>query len=77
MNSADCQRCVKATLTLILIYFRGRIRVIMKIEIREIKFSQGVQTPTRTPEKIVVGLFSGILVNSGILVEAGRLHCSK
>ena len=42
MNSADCQRCVKATLTLILIYFRGIMRVIMKIEMREIKFSCGV-----------------------------------
>ena len=42
LHSANCQRCVKATLTLLLIYFRGRIRVIMKIEIREIKFSQGV-----------------------------------
>ena len=31
-----------------------------------------VQIPTRTPEKIVVALFSGILVNSGIQVEAGR-----
>ena len=36
-----------------------------------------VQSPTRIPEKIVVALFSGILVNSGILVEAGRLHHSK
>ena len=42
VNSADCQRCVKATLTLILIYFRGIMRVIMKIEKREIKFSCGV-----------------------------------
>ena len=33
-----------------------------------------VQIPTRIPEKIVVALFSGIVVNSGILVEAGRLH---
>ena len=32
-----------------------------------------VQIPTRIPEKIVVALFSGILVNSGILVVAGRL----
>ena len=31
-----------------------------------------IQTPTRIPEKIVVALFSGILVNSGIQVEAGR-----
>ena len=30
-----------------------------------------VQIPTRIPEKIVVALFSGILVNSGILVVAG------
>ena len=29
-----------------------------------------IQIPTRTPEKIVVALFSGILVNSGIQVEA-------
>ena len=29
-----------------------------------------VQIPTRIPEKIVVALFSGILVNSGILVLA-------
>ena len=28
-----------------------------------------VQIPTRIPEKIVVALFSGILVNSGILVD--------
>ena len=42
LHSANCQRCVKATLTLLLIYFRGIIRVIMKIEIREIKFSRGV-----------------------------------
>ena len=40
--SFSCQRCVKATLTLLLIYFRGIIRVIMKIEMREIKFSWGV-----------------------------------
>ena len=33
-----------------------------------------IQIPTRIPEKIVVALFSGILVNSGIQVEAGRLH---
>ena len=34
-----------------------------------------VQIPTRIPEKIVVALFSGILVNSGILVVvAGRLQ---
>ena len=26
-----------------------------------------IQIPTRIPEKIVVGLFSGLLVNSGIL----------
>ena len=31
-----------------------------------------VQIPTRIPEKIVVALFSGIVVNSGIQVEAGR-----
>ena len=31
-----------------------------------------IQIPTRTPEKIVVALFSGILVNSGIQVKAGR-----
>ena len=36
-----------------------------------------IQSPTRIPEKIVVGLFSGILVNSGIIVEADRLHSSK
>ena len=30
-----------------------------------------VQIPTRIPEKIVVALFSGILVISGILVVAG------
>ena len=28
-----------------------------------------IQIPTRIPEKIVVALFSGILVNSGILVD--------
>ena len=34
-----------------------------------------VQIPTRIPEKIVVAPFSGVLVNSGILVvAAGRLH---
>ena len=32
-----------------------------------------VQIPTRIPEKIVVALFSGILVISGILVVAGIL----
>ena len=32
-----------------------------------------IQIPTRIPEKIVVALFSGVLVNSGIQVEAGRL----
>ena len=31
-----------------------------------------VQIPTRIPEKTVVALFSGIIVNSGIEVEAGR-----
>ena len=30
-----------------------------------------VQIPTRIPEKIVVAIFSGILVNSGIVVVAG------
>ena len=35
-------------------------------------YSKGVQIPTRIPEKIVVALFSGIVVNSGIQVEAGR-----
>ena len=30
--------------------------------------TEEVQIPTRIPEKIVVALFSGILVNSGILV---------
>ena len=35
-----------------------------------------VQIPTRIPEKFVVALFSGVLVNSGIVVVAGisRLH---
>ena len=32
-----------------------------------------IQIPTRIPEKIVVALFYVILVNSGILVVAGRL----
>ena len=41
------------------------------------KGNAGVQIPTRIPEKIVVALFSGIVVNSGILVEAGRPHTSK
>ena len=36
-----------------------------------------VQIPTRIPEKIVVALLSGILVNSGIQVEAGSLHHRK
>ena len=37
-----------------------------------------LQIPTRKPEKIVVALFSGILVNSGILVAGiSRLHTSK
>ena len=36
-----------------------------------------VQIPTRIPEKIVVALFSVIVVNSGIVVVAGRLHTSK
>ena len=36
-----------------------------------------VQIPTRIPEKIVVGPFSGILVNSGILVVAGRLQSTS
>ena len=38
------------------------------------KWDITVQIPTRIPEKIVVALFSGILVNSGILVVAGRLQ---
>ena len=42
LNSANCQRSVKATLTLILIYFRGIIRVITTIEVREIKFRWGI-----------------------------------
>ena len=33
-----------------------------------------IQIPTRIPEKIVVALFSGILVNSGIPVVVGMLH---
>ena len=36
-----------------------------------------IQSPTRIPEKIVVALFSGVLVNSGIQVEAGRHIVSK
>ena len=32
--------------------------------------AEEIQTSTRIPAKIVVALFSGILVNSGILVEA-------
>ena len=32
-----------------------------------------VQIPTRIPEKVVVALFSGVLVNSGIQVVADRL----
>ena len=39
-------------------YIQGRSKVVNKIQI-----------PTRIPEKIVVALFSGILVNSGILVD--------
>ena len=31
-----------------------------------------VQIPTRIPEKVVVAIFSGILVISGIVVVAGR-----
>ena len=31
-----------------------------------------IQIPTRIPEKVVVALFSGILVISGIVVVAGR-----
>ena len=42
LHSENCQRCVKATLTLILIYFRGIIRVITTIEMWEIKFRWGV-----------------------------------
>ena len=37
-----------------------------------------LQIPTQKTEKIVVALFSGILVNSGIQVKPGsRLHHSK
>ena len=36
-----------------------------------------VQIPTRIPEKIVVALFSGILVNSGILVVAERVQITS
>ena len=36
-----------------------------------ISMNQQVQIPTRIPEKIVVTLFSSIVVNSGIIVEAG------
>ena len=36
-----------------------------------------IQIPTRIPEKIVVALFSGFLVNSGIRVEAGRLRSTQ
>ena len=32
-----------------------------------------LQIPTRIPEKIVVALFSGIVVNSGILVVTGSI----
>ena len=32
-------------------------------------YTEHVQIPTRIPEKIVVALFSGILVNCGILVD--------
>ena len=34
--------------------------------------SEVIQIPTRIPEKIIVALFSGILVISGIVVVAGR-----
>ena len=40
----------------------------------EICVGNQIQIPTLIPEKIVVALFSGILVISGILVVAGRLH---
>ena len=36
--------------------------------------SNQIQIPTRIPEKIVVALFSGIFVNSGILVIASKYY---
>ena len=38
-------------------------------KVKLIYSSNAVQIPTRIPEKIVVSLFSGILVNSAILVD--------
>ena len=36
-----------------------------------------IQIPTRVPEKIVVAIFSGILVNSGIPVVVDRLNSNN
>ena len=40
-------------------------------------YQKRIQIPTPIPEKIVVALFSGFLVNSGMPVVAGRLHSSN
>ena len=57
----------------------GRVRFRVKdFRCEQMKRGLGqLQIPTRIPEKNVVALFSGIVVNSGIVVEAGRLHTSK
>ena len=59
------------------IYYDSDSLVACVILVSIINVRKIIQSPTRIPEIIVVGLFSGILVNSGIVVEAGRLHNSK
>ena len=59
--------------------FKSRAKQVLKETkaLKQYRFKQDIQIPTRIPEKIVVALFSGILVNSGILVVAGTVLTSK
>ena len=48
----------------------GKACALCNLETVTVQKEREIQIPTRITEKIVVALFSGILVNSGILVVA-------
>ena len=49
--------------------FRSVSRLTSKTSFYYLPVAAKVQIPTRIPEKIVVALFSSIIVNSGVLVD--------
>ena len=52
--------------------FDNPMMVLKRAYLKKKYFQKQIQIPTRIPEKVVVALFSGILVISGIVVVAGR-----